>query len=56
MDVSRASLSLCLAAGLGVDSRNAASISASAIHSAVRSTSRSFRPQMSFKIMYGSMP
>ena len=37
-------------------SRCAASIRASAIHRAMRSTSRSGRPQMSFRIMYGSMP
>ena len=37
-------------------SRCVASTRASAIHSAIRSTSRSGRPQMSFRITYGSMP
>jgi hypothetical protein len=40
----------------GLDSRCTASISASAIGRAMRSTSRSGRPRMSFRITLGSMP
>ena len=45
-----------LRAIFGSGRRSAASINASAIHSATRSTSRSGRPQMSFRMTYGSMP
>ena len=42
--------------GAAWPSRIAASISASAIHNAMLSTSRSGRPQMSFRMVKGSMP